>query len=46
MLRPDIERDEVMMLRGEQHSGRAKAKTKGTVLVTTLLSAGKWMTLT
>jgi hypothetical protein len=36
LLRPDIEREEVMALRGEQHSGRAKAK--GMVLVTILLS--------
>jgi hypothetical protein len=38
VLRPDIEREEVMTLRGEPHSGRAKVKAKGTVLVTILLS--------
>ena len=38
VLRPDIEREEVMAIRGEPHSGRAKVKAKGTVLVTILLS--------
>jgi hypothetical protein len=30
-----------MTLRGEQHSGRAKPKPKGTMLVTILLTADK-----
>jgi hypothetical protein len=38
LLRPEIEREEVMALRGKQHSGRAKAKAKETVLLTILLS--------
>jgi len=36
VLRPDIERDDVLALRGKQQSGRAKAK--GTVLITILLT--------
>jgi hypothetical protein len=38
VLRPDIEREAVMMLRGKQHSDRAKAMAKGTVLFRVLLS--------
>ena len=39
-LRPDIQREEVLALRGKQHSNRAKAKAKasGKVLVTILLT--------
>jgi hypothetical protein len=41
VLRPDIERDEVMALKGERHARNAKtkaeAKAKGTVLISILL---------
>jgi hypothetical protein len=40
-LRPDIQREEVMALRGKQHSSRARAKATGKVLFTILLTKDK-----